>query len=111
MSDWINDTMRKPAITAVSAILAVAAMGGHIPSLLSASEAMKPEDVREVVRTEIQEDRKRLNAGLADFIHGIDTQHRDCLTVLKSSGATLVDSEIVCSLRSLEEISIRGLQQ
>ena len=111
MSDWINDTMKKPAVTALSALIAVAAMGGHVPNLLSASEAMKPEDVREVVRTEIQEDRKRLNADLTDFIHGIDKQHRDCLTALKSNGATLVDSEIVCSLRSLEEISIRGLQQ
>ena len=111
MGDWINEKMKKPAVTAVSAVLAVAAMGGHVPNLLSTNEAMRPEDVREVVRTEIQEDRKRLNAGLTDFIHDIDKQHRDCLTGLKSDDVSLVDAEIVCSLRSLEEISIRGLQQ
>ena len=110
MGDWINDKMKKPAVTAVSAVLAVAAMGGHIPSVLAGDDT---ERVKGVVRTVIQEEYEAQIEGLEpvkQFVHRLDREHQDCIEVKRDRGLTIADSEIVCTLRSLEEIAIRGLR-
>jgi hypothetical protein len=110
MGDWINDALRKPATSAVSALLAVAAIGGHVPNILAGDDS---ERVREVVRTVIQEEYAARVKGLepiGQFIHRIDKLHIDCLNDMRDKGADFVAAETVCSLRSLEEIAIRGIQ-
>ena len=111
MSDWINDTMRKPAITAVSALLAVTAMGGHLPGLIAGDDTDRIKTVvREVIRSEYEARTENLEP-LPQFIHRIDSEHRDCLASLQAKeGVGLVDAELVCSLRLLEDVAIRGLQ-
>ena len=111
MGDWINDKMKKPAVTAASAVLAVAALAGHIPSVLAGDDTERVKVVvREVIRSEYASRTTNLEP-LPQFIHRIDTEHRDCLAGLRAEdGVTRVDAEIVCSLRLLEDVAIRGLQ-